>query len=45
MWAPDMIYNKAMGKWCMYLSVDGDNWYSSIVLLTADTIEGDWTYE
>jgi beta-xylosidase len=45
MWAPDMIYNKDMGKWCMYLSVDGDNWYSSIVLLTADTIEGDWTYE
>ncbi len=45
MWAPDVIYNKAMKKWCMYLSVDGDNWYSSIVLLTADTIEGDWTYE
>ncbi|MBR1861822.1 MAG: glycoside hydrolase family 43 protein [Lachnospiraceae bacterium] len=45
MWAPDVIYNTAMGKWCMYLSVDGDNWYSSIVLLTADTIEGDWTYE
>ncbi len=45
MWAPDVVYNKAMGKWCMYLSVDGDNWYSSIVLLTADTLEGDWTYE
>lgn len=45
MWAPDVIYNEAMGKWCMYLSVDGDAWYSTIVLLTADTIEGDWTYE
>ncbi len=45
MWAPDVIFNKSMGKWCMYLSVDGDNWYSSIVLLTADTLEGDWTYE
>ena len=45
MWAPDVIYNTAMGKWCMYLSVNGDNWYSSIVLLTADTLEGDWTYE
>jgi len=45
MWAPDVIYNEAMGKWCMYLSVDGDNWYSSIVLLTADELEGDWNYE
>ena len=45
MWAPDVIYNREMGKWCMYLSVDGDYWFSSIVLLTADTIEGDWTYE
>ncbi|MCR4618909.1 MAG: glycoside hydrolase family 43 protein [Lachnospiraceae bacterium] len=45
MWAPDVIYNEAMGKWCMYLSVDGENWYSSIVLLTADSLEGDWTYE
>ncbi|MCR4586942.1 MAG: family 43 glycosylhydrolase, partial [Lachnospiraceae bacterium] len=45
MWAPDVIYNKAMGKWCMYLSVDGEAWYSSIVLLTADTLEGNWTYE
>ena len=45
MWAPDVIYNTSMGKWCMYMSVDGDNWYSSIVLLTADSLEGDWTYE
>lgn len=44
-WAPDVIYNEAMGKWCMYLSVNGDNWFCSIALLTADTIEGDWTYE
>ena len=26
MWAPDVIYNKAMGKWCMYLSINGDGW-------------------
>ncbi len=45
MWAPDIVYNKEMGKWCMYLSVDGELWYSSIVLLTADSPEGDWTYE
>jgi len=45
MWAPDVIWNKAMNKWCMYLSVNGDNWYSSIVLLTADNIEGPYRYQ
>ena len=45
MWAPDVIWNKAMNKWCMYLSVNGDNWYSSIILLTADNIEGPYLYK
>ena len=45
MWAPDVIWNKAMNKWCMYLSVNGDNWYSSIILLTADNIEGPYLYQ
>lgn len=45
MWAPDVIYNKAMNKWCMYLSVNGDYWYSSIILLTADNIEGPYRYQ
>ena len=45
MWAPDVIWNKAMKKWCMYLSVNGDNWYSSIILLTADNIEGPYLYQ
>ena len=45
MWAPDIIWNKAMNKWCMYLSVNGDNWYSSIILLTADNIEGPYLYQ
>lgn len=45
MWAPDVIYNKAMGKWCMYLSLNGAKWNSSIVLLTADDIEGPYVYE
>ena len=40
MWAPDVVYNKAMQKWCMYLSINGDNWYSSIILLTSDKITG-----
>lgn len=44
MWAPDVVWNETMGKWCMYLSVNGDNYRSVIVLLTADDIEGDWTY-
>ena len=39
------IWNKAMNKWCMYLSVNGDNWYSSIVLLTSDNIEGPYLYQ
>lgn len=45
MWAPDVIYNKSMNKWCMYLSVNGDYWYSSIILLTADKITGPYRYQ
>ncbi len=44
LWAPDVIWNKDMQKWCMYMSVNGEHWYSSIVLLTADSLDGDWTY-
>lgn len=43
LWAPDVIWNKQMKKWCMYMSVNGDNYYSSIVLLTAESLDGDWT--
>lgn len=45
MWAPDIIYNKDMGKYCMYLSVNGQVWNSSIVLCTADNIDGPYTYQ
>ena len=45
MWAPDVVYNKAMQKWCMYLSINGDNWYSSIILLTSDKITGPYRYQ
>ena len=45
MWAPDVIWNKAMQKWCMYLSINGENWYSSIIVLTADNIEGPYRYQ
>lgn len=44
LWAPDVIYNPTMGKWCMYMSVNGDNYYSSIALATADSITGPYTY-
>ena len=45
MWAPDVIYNNAMGKWCMYLSINGPTWNSSIILLTADRITGPYMYQ
>ncbi len=44
LWAPDVIYNETMGKYCMYLSANGDTWKSNIVLLTADVATGPWTY-
>ena len=45
MWAPDVIYNTSLGKWCMYLSINGDHWFSSIILLTADNIQGPYRYQ
>lgn len=45
LWAPDVIYNPVMQKWCMYFSVNGDNWASSIVLLTSDNAEGPYVYQ
>lgn len=45
LWVPDIIYNEAMGKWCMYMSVNGQNYYSSIVLATTDDINAPYTYE
>lgn len=44
-WAPDVIYNTTMKKWCMYMSVNGDKWCSSIVCLTSDNPEGPWIYQ
>lgn len=44
-WAPDVIYNKKMGKWLMYMSLDGGHWCSSIVCLAADNIEGPYVYQ
>jgi len=44
-WAPDVIWNPTMQKWLMYMSVNGDNWCSSIVCLTSDNATGPWTYQ
>lgn len=44
LWAPDIIYNLNMEKYCMYLSANGDDWKSNIVLLTADEIMGPYEY-
>lgn len=47
MWAPDVFwdaeYNNGEGAWLMYMSINGCSWNSSIVLLTADSLNGDWT--
>ena len=45
LWAPDVIWNPTMQKWCMYLSINGVNANCSIVLLTADNIEGPYVYQ
>lgn len=45
MWAPDLIWNERMQRWCLYLSLNGDHWASVIVLLTAPQPEGPFTYQ
>ncbi len=45
MWAPDLLYNPNSGKWMMYMSLNGDDWHSVIVLLTADKITGPYVYQ
>ena len=45
MWAPDVIYNPVLQKWCMYLSINGESWKSSIVLLTSANISGPYVYQ
>lgn len=44
-WAPDIVYNKTMQKWCMYMSLNGDNWCSTIVCFISDDLEGPWIYQ
>ena len=46
LWAPDIIYNKDMGKWCLYYSMSGDNnnFRSSIFMMTADKLTGPYEF-
>lgn len=44
-WAADVIWNRKMQRWCMYMSVNGDKWCSSIVCLTSTSPEGPWVYQ
>ncbi len=44
LWAPDIIYNPVMEKYCIYLSANGDDWKSNIVLLTSDAVTGPYEY-
>lgn len=44
-WAPTVIYNKAMEKYVMYFSTSRDYRTSTISMATADTIEGPYHYE
>ena len=45
MWAPDVIYNPKLEKWCMYLSINGPKWNSCIILLTSTKITGPYVYQ
>ena len=44
-WAPDVLWNPHMQKWCMYMSLNGDNWRSVIAMLSADKITGPYVYQ
>jgi arabinan endo-1,5-alpha-L-arabinosidase len=44
-WAPDIVYNPNMGKWCYYLSLNGDYWASVVVLMTSSSPTGPFKYE
>ncbi len=43
-WAPDVIYNEAMGKWVMYFSTSHDWCTSNICFAVADNITGPYSY-
>ena len=44
LWAPDIVYNRKMRKYCLYLSANGDDWQSNIVMLAADKPTGPFEF-
>ena len=44
-WAPDVVYNPTMQKWLCYMSLNGDNWCSSIVCFAANKPTGPFIYQ
>lgn len=44
-WAPDMIYNKAMKKYCLYYSASSTFMSSNIGLATSDSPEGPFYFK
>ena len=46
-WAPDIIYNPDLGKWCVYYSLSGDgneHKQSSVYMMTSSSITGPYVY-
>ena len=43
-WAPDIIWNRSLEKWCLYYSENGDDWLSSVGMLVSDRIEGPYEF-
>ena len=44
-WAPDVIYNEAMGKWVMYFCTSHDYMTSNLCMATADDVKGPYSYQ
>lgn len=44
LWAPDVIYNKAMGKYCLYYCTSSTFNASTLEFATADSIEGPYEW-
>lgn len=45
LWAPDVIYNEAMGKYCLYYCVTSTFYTSNLCFGISDSIEGPYEWE
>lgn len=46
MWAPDIIYNPILGKWCIYQSLAGSDYMNSVIIMcSSENIEGPFVYQ